>query len=121
MPDSSDTRASLAIDAVSHKTHVLIDPRTGRVAGLTEPLVLGPHTIDVLTTDPDAFGRFLRDCAYCIAKLSFVFYLTRLNPREKAFPMAILPSIQGQAMDAIIHSISRARQILRDEGSDVRG
>jgi hypothetical protein len=63
MPDSSDTRVCLAIDAVSHKSHILIDPRTGRVAGLTEPLVLAPHTIDVLANDPDAFGRFLRDCA----------------------------------------------------------
>jgi hypothetical protein len=119
MPDSSDTRVCLAIDAMSHKSHVLIDPRTGRVTGLTEPLVLDPHTIDVLANGPDAFGRFLRDCAYRVAKFSFVFYLTRLDPREKAFPMAILSSVQGQATNAIIESISRARQILRDEG--VRG
>jgi hypothetical protein len=35
--------------------------------------------------------------------------------------MAILPSVQGQATDAIIQSISRARQILGDEDVDVRG
>jgi hypothetical protein len=35
--------------------------------------------------------------------------------------MAILLSLQGQATYAIIQSISRARQILRDEGVDVRG
>jgi hypothetical protein len=120
MPDSSDTRVCLAIDAVSHKAHVLIDPRIGRVAGLTEPLVLDPHTIDVLANDPDAFGRFLRDCTYLVAKFSFIFYLTRLDPREKAFPMAILPSVQGQPTNAIIQSISQARQILRDEGVNVR-
>jgi hypothetical protein len=95
MPDSSDTRVCLAIDAVSHKAHVLIDPRTGRAAELTEPLVLDPHTIDVLANDPNAFDPFLRDCAYRVAKVSFIFYLTRLDPREKAFPMAILPSAQG--------------------------
>jgi hypothetical protein len=121
MPDSSDTRVCLAIDAVSHKAHVLIDPRTGRVAGLTEPLVLDLHTIDALANDPDAFGRFLRDCAYRIVKFSFVFYLTRLDPRETGFPMVILPCVQGQATNAIIQSISRVRQILRDEGVDVRG
>jgi hypothetical protein len=107
MPDSSDTRVCLTIDAVSHKTHVLIDPRIGRVAGLTEPLVLDPHTSDVLANNPDAFGRFLHDCAYPVAKGSFVFYLMRLDPREKAFPMAIPPSVQRQATDAIIQSISR--------------
>jgi hypothetical protein len=121
MPDSSDTRVCLAIDAVSHKAHVLIDLRTGRVAGLTEPFVLDPHTIDVLVNDPDAFGRFLCDCAYRVAKFSFVFYLTRLDLREKAFPMAILLSAQGQATDTSIQSISRARQILKDEGVNVRG
>jgi hypothetical protein len=121
MPDSSNTRICLAIDAVSHKAHVLIDPRTGQVAGLTEPLVLDPHTIHVLANDPDGFGRFLRDCASRVANFSFVFYLTRLDPREKAFPMVVLPSVQGQVTDAIIQSISRARQILRDEGIDVRG
>jgi hypothetical protein len=84
-------------------------------------LVLDLHTIDVLANDPDAFGRFLGDCTYRVAKFSFVFYLTRLDSREKAFPMEILPSVQGQATDAIIQSISRARQILRDEGVDVRG
>jgi hypothetical protein len=84
-------------------------------------LVLDPHTSDVLENDPDAFGRFLRGCAYCVAKFSFASYLTRLDPREKAFPMAILPSVQGQAMDAIVQSISRARQILRDESVDGRG
>jgi hypothetical protein len=112
MPDSSDTRVCLAIEAVSHKTHVLIDPRTGRVAGLTEPLALDPHTTDVLVDDLDAFGRFLRDWAYRVTKFSLIFYLTRLDPSEKVFPMAILPSVQGQATDAIIQSISRARQIL---------
>jgi hypothetical protein len=121
LPDSSNTRVCLAIDAMSHKAHALVDLRTGRVGGLTEPLVLGPHTIDVLANDPDAFGRFLRDCVNRVAKFSFMFYLTRLDPREKAFPMAILPSIQGQATDAIIQSISRARQILRNEGVDIRG
>jgi hypothetical protein len=95
MLDSSDTRVCLAIDTVSDKAHVLVNPRTGRVAGLTEPLVIDPHTIDVLANDPDAFGSFLRDCAYRVTKFSFVFYLTRLDPREKAFPMAILPSVQG--------------------------
>jgi hypothetical protein len=74
MPDSSGTRVCLAIDAVSHKAHVLINPGTGRVARLTEPLVFDPHPIDVLANDPDAFGRFLLDCAYRIAKFSFVFY-----------------------------------------------
>jgi hypothetical protein len=110
MPDLSDTRACLAIDAMSHKTHVLINPRTGRVAGITEPLVLDPHTIDVLANDPDACGSFLRDSASRVAKFSFVFYLAGLDPREKAFPMVILPSVQGQATDSIIQSISRARQ-----------
>jgi hypothetical protein len=102
MPDSSDTRVYLAIDAVSHKAHVLFDPHTGRIAGLTEPLVLDPHTIDVLENDPNAFGRFLRDCVYHVAKFSFVSYLTPFDPREKVFPMAILPFVQGQATDAII-------------------
>jgi hypothetical protein len=106
MPDSSDTRVCLAIDAVSHKAHVLIDLRIGQVAGLTEPLVLDPPTIDVLANDPDAFGRFLRNCSYRVVKFSFVFYLTRLDPREKAFPMASLLFVQGQATDAIIQSIS---------------
>jgi hypothetical protein len=95
MPHSSDTRVCLAIDAVSHKVHVLIDPRTGRVARLTEPLVLDSHTIDVLANDTDGFGRFLRDYAYRITKFSFLFYLTQLDPREKTIPMAILPSVQG--------------------------
>jgi hypothetical protein len=121
IPGSSDTRVCLAIDAVSHKAHVPIDLRNGRVAGLTEPLVLHPGTIDVLANDPDTFGHFLRDCAYRIAKFSFVFYLTRPDPREKPFPIAILSSVQGQATDAIIQSISRARQILKDDGVDVRG
>jgi hypothetical protein len=121
MPNSSDTRVSLAIGAVFHKAHVLIDPCTGRVAGLTQPLVLDPHTNDVLANNPDALGRFLRDYAYRVAKFSFVFYLTRFDPREKASPMAIMSRVQGQATDAIIRSISRARQILRDEGVDVRG
>jgi hypothetical protein len=108
MPDSSNTRVCLAIDALSHKTHVFIDPRTGRVAGLTEPLVLDLHIIDVLANDLDTFGCSLRDCAYRVAKFSFVLYLTRLDPREKVFPMTILPSVQGQAMDVIVQSISRA-------------
>jgi hypothetical protein len=89
-----------------HKAHVLIDPRTGRVAELTGPLVLDPHAIDALANDPDAFGRFLCDCAYRVTKFSLIFYLTRLDPREKVFPMAILPSAQGQATDVIIQSIS---------------
>jgi hypothetical protein len=109
VPDSSDTRVCLAIDAVSHKTLIIIDSHTSQVTGLTKPLVLDPHTIDALANDPDAFGRFLRDCACRVAKFSFVFYLTRLDPREKAFPMAILPSVQGRANDAIIQSISRVQ------------
>jgi hypothetical protein len=34
-----------------------------------------------------------------VANFSFVFYLTRPDPREKAFPMAELPSVEGQATD----------------------
>jgi hypothetical protein len=56
-----------------------------------------------------------------VANFSFVFYLTRPDPRDKAFPMAILPSAQGQATDATISSFSIACQILVDEGIDLRG
>jgi hypothetical protein len=56
-----------------------------------------------------------------VAKFSYVFYLTRLDPREQAFPMAVLPSVQGQAMDDTISSLSVACQILVGEGIDLRG
>jgi hypothetical protein len=47
--------------------------------------------------------------------------LLRLDPPEKAFPMAILTLEQGQATDATVSSLSIACQILVDEGADLRG
>jgi hypothetical protein len=47
-------------------------------------------------------------------------YLTQFDPQEKAFRMAILPSVQEQATDATISSLSIACQALVDEGVDFR-
>jgi hypothetical protein len=44
MPESSDKSVCLSIDAVSHKTHVAVDPCTSEVAVHTEPLVLNHET-----------------------------------------------------------------------------
>jgi hypothetical protein len=80
--------------------------------------MLDRETTDFLKNNSDAFVQSVREHAHIAAKFYFVFDVTRLDPREKAFPMAILPSVQGQAIDA---TLSIARQILSDEGADLRG
>jgi hypothetical protein len=121
MSRGSDTRVCLCVDVLSHMAHVLVDPHTGEVTGLTDPLILDRETANFLKNNPDAFAQFVRDHSYMVVKLSLAFYLTRLDPREKAFPMVILPSVQGQATDATILSFSFVCQILVEKGVDLRG
>jgi hypothetical protein len=56
MPAPSDKRVCISIEAVSHNAHVLVDPRTGEVAGLTELLLLNHETVLFLKNDSDAFA-----------------------------------------------------------------
>jgi hypothetical protein len=63
----------------------------------------------------------LRHHAHLVTKFSFVLFLTRLDPRAKAFPMAILPAVHGHATDDTLSSLAFAPQILEDEGVDVQG
>jgi hypothetical protein len=116
-----DARVCFCIDALSHKSQVLVDSHTGDVTGLTEPLILDRETTNLFKDNPDAFAHFVRDHSHTVANFSFIFYGIRLDPRKKAFPMAILPMVQGQATDATISSLSIACQILADEGIDLRG
>jgi hypothetical protein len=44
MPESSEKRVCLSINAVSHKARILVDSRASEVIGLTEPLVLNHET-----------------------------------------------------------------------------
>jgi hypothetical protein len=83
--------------------------------------VLNRETANFLKNNSDAFAQLVRECTHIMERFSFVFYLTRLDPREKAFPMAILPSVQGQAADSTLPTLSVARQILSDEGAPLRG
>jgi hypothetical protein len=119
MPESSDKRVCLSIDPVSHRAYVLIDPHTGEVTELTEPLLLNRETALLLKNDSDAFDQFLRHHAHMVTKFSFVLYLIRLDTRAKAFPMAILPAVHGYATDDTLLSLSFALQILEDEGVDI--
>jgi hypothetical protein len=118
MSSGLDTRVCLCVDA--HKAHVFVDPRTGEVTELTEPLILDREVANFLKDNPDAFAQFVREHSHMVANFSFVSYLTRIDPREKTFLMAILPWEQGQATDATISSLSIACQILVEEGVDLR-
>jgi hypothetical protein len=121
MSSDSDTPVCFCLDALSHKAHVLVDPHTGEVTRLAEPLVLDREAANSLKDNPDAFTQCVRDHSHMVAKFSFISYLMRLDPWEKAFPIVLLPSVQGQATDATISSLSIACQILVDEGVDLRG
>jgi hypothetical protein len=61
MSSDSDTHVCLCVDAPSHKSHVLVDPHTGEVTGITEPLILDRETANFLKNNPDAFAQFVRD------------------------------------------------------------
>jgi hypothetical protein len=91
---------------------VLVDPHAGEVTGLTEPLILDRETANFLKDNPDAFTQFARDHSDMIARFCFVFSLTPLDPGEKAFLLAILTSVKGQATDATVSSLSIVCQIL---------
>jgi hypothetical protein len=114
------SRLSLHRRAV-HKAHVIVDPHTGEVTGLRDLLILDCEIANFSKDNPDAFAQFVRNHSHMIAKFSFVFYLTRLDPREKAFPMVILSSVQGQTTNSTVSCLSIACQILVDEGIDLRG
>jgi hypothetical protein len=114
---SREAFRSLARERIStdaHKVHVLINPRTGENARLTEPLILNQETALLLKNDSDAFAQFLRHHASMVTKFFFVLYLTRLDPRAKAFPMAILPTVHGHATDGTLSSL--AVRLLDDSG-----
>jgi hypothetical protein len=56
MSSGSDARVCLCVDALSHTAHVLVDPQTGEVTGLTEPLILDHETANFLKDTPGAFA-----------------------------------------------------------------
>jgi hypothetical protein len=116
IPNSSNKRAYLSIDAISHKDHVLIDPSTGEVPGLTEPLVFNHETALLLNNDSDVFAQFVRHHAHKATKFSFVVDLIPLNPRAKAFPMGILLPVHGDATDDTFAPLSFARKIAENGG-----
>jgi hypothetical protein len=121
MSSCSETLVCLRVDARSQKAHVLDDPHTGEVTGLTEPLILHRETANFLKDNPDAFVKGVCNRSHMVAQFSFVFYLPQLDSWEKVVPMAILPSVQGQARGATISSLSVACQIRVDEEVDLRG